>query len=61
MFPKNKQNQDLGEPIDECALDRCQQPIYPGWQVWKHGCDVYCSLQHLAEGIGAQKIGVENK
>ncbi|PYI57052.1 hypothetical protein [Paenibacillus flagellatus] len=44
------------QPIDECMLDSCQRPIYPGQIVWKHGCDTYCSLQHLAEDLGASQI-----
>ena len=59
MFPKSTttvQQERVYEPIDECALDSCQQPIYPGEKVWRFGCDLYCSLHHLAENIGAMKI-----
>jgi hypothetical protein len=57
MFPKNSKT---FEQVDECALNSCQQPIYPGEKVWKFGCDVYCTMQHLAEGIGAKKVSVED-
>jgi hypothetical protein len=50
------QQEKPNEPIDECALGSCQQPIYAGQPVWKHGCDVYCCLAHLAEDIGATVI-----
>lgn len=60
MFPKTDRFA-VEEPIDECALDSCQKPIHSGELVWKHGCDVYCSLGHLAKSIGAMKISAEEK
>jgi hypothetical protein len=60
MFPKTDRLAVAGQ-IDECALDSCQQPIYAGEMVWKHGCDVYCCLKHLAANLGAEHVSAEDK
>lgn len=44
------------EPIDECANDECQSPIYQGDKVWKFGSDSYCTGKCLAKSIGAAVI-----
>lgn len=50
-----EQRTTTDEPIDECANDDCQKPIFTGVKVWKLGPDLLCSGSCLAKALQANK------
>ncbi|MBT2288002.1 hypothetical protein J7E73_02425 [Paenibacillus albidus] len=48
------------EVIDFCANPNCQGEIFFGQRVMRHGKDLYCGNNCLAEGIGAVVIKADD-
>jgi hypothetical protein len=42
-------------PVDVCAHELCNRPIYKGEKVWKSGIDLYCKINCFLEQIKRER------